>query len=79
MCLHYDPSVTRQCREDDAEEVLEKERANFCEWFRPNPAAYDPAKGAEARTAEEALNALFSDSSTDTPDAGTNEAEDLFK
>ena len=30
MCVYFDPAVPKQCREDDAEEVQEKERANFC-------------------------------------------------
>lgn len=79
MCLNYDPSVAKKCREDDAEEVLEKERANFCEWFKPNPSAFDPAKGAEVQRAEEALDALFSDSGGDTPDSDVSTAEGLFK
>lgn len=35
MCRHYDTSKAKQCRERAAEEVSEKTRANFCDWFQP--------------------------------------------
>jgi hypothetical protein len=60
MCIHFDASVTRQCREDGAEDVQEKERANFCEWFEPSESAFDIDKKSEADKAREALEALFS-------------------
>ena len=41
MCSFFDPAVVEQCREDDAEEVKNKEGANFCDYFRPNPTAHD--------------------------------------
>ncbi len=43
MCKDFDPSVPRQCREDGAEDVTEKDRVNFCDWFSPSEAAFDPA------------------------------------
>ena len=42
MCQFFDPGVPKQCREDDAEEVREKARPNFCDYFTPSPAAHDP-------------------------------------
>ena len=36
MCTHFDPGVARQCREDDAEEVRDKERDNLCDYFVPS-------------------------------------------
>ncbi len=48
MCRFYDPRAVDQCLEDDAERVVEKARANFCDYFKPNADAYDPAeKSAE--------------------------------
>ena len=61
MCAHFDASVPRQCREDGAEDVAEKERPNFCDWFKPSDAAFDPARKSEAEAAEAALAALFGD------------------
>ena len=37
MCEFYDPSVAKSCREPIAEEVTDKERANFCDYFRGRP------------------------------------------
>ena len=36
-CQFYDPSKRNQCAETQAELVRDKEAANFCEYFRPNP------------------------------------------
>ena len=33
MCIHYDTSCYNDCREDQAERVVEKEKANFCSFF----------------------------------------------
>jgi len=52
MCEFYDTRVARSCRETVAEEVRDKERANFCGYFRISrargPAATD-ATGARAQ------------------------------
>jgi predicted RNA-binding Zn-ribbon protein involved in translation (DUF1610 family) len=61
MCRHYDPRVPKRCREDDAEEVYEKERLNFCDWFVPSDSAFDPQRKAEEDSATAALKALFDD------------------
>jgi hypothetical protein len=59
MCRHFDPAVTRQCREDGAEDVKEKERPNFCDWFIASETAFDPNRKAAADAAQSALDALF--------------------
>ena len=61
MCVHFDRHVPRQCREDGAEDVTEKERTNFCDWFKPSETAFDPARKDEADAAQDALAALFGD------------------
>lgn len=33
MCIHYDPRVYNDCRESQAERIVEKEKANFCSYF----------------------------------------------
>lgn len=81
MCVFFDPAVAEQCREDDAEEVKNKENANFCDYFRPNPAAHDPRFATEETRAKSQLDALFGDAA-DAQDSGDDElgaAEDLFK
>lgn len=83
MCELYDPAVPKQCREDDAEEVMNKERANFCDWFRPSADAFDPARAKRAARAEGELAALFgedgADSREDGVDDAVREAEKLFR
>jgi len=32
-CRHFEPGAYNQCREPQAERVLDKERANFCDCF----------------------------------------------
>jgi hypothetical protein len=61
MCTQFDPGVPKKCREDDAEEVMDKELANFCEWFEPSESAFEPGRKSEADRAREALEALFSE------------------
>ncbi len=61
MCVYFDARVPRQCREDGAEDVTEKERPNFCDWFKPSDTAFDPARGEAAAAAHDALSALFDD------------------
>ncbi|MCE7902435.1 MAG: hypothetical protein DYH20_07200 [Gammaproteobacteria bacterium PRO9] len=59
MCQSYDPRVPKQCREDDAEEVRSKDRANFCDWFKPRAGAFDSAGAAADQAARSAAEALF--------------------
>ena len=61
MCVFFDARVPRQCREDGAEDVTDKERPNFCEWFKPSETAFDPDRRDQAEAAERELAALFGD------------------
>lgn len=61
MCISFDANVPRQCREDGAEDVKEKERPNFCDWFKPSPNAFDPDRKSASDAAAAALEALFGD------------------
>lgn len=81
MCDFYDPGVPSQCREDDAEEVFEKEKLNFCEWFKPGYDVFDAVRAKEEAEAKDALKSLFGDGEEDKPsqDEVMSEAEKLFK
>jgi hypothetical protein len=78
MCRHYDPAVARQCREDDAEEVMKKDTANFCDWFVPAPGRY--VANTQSQKAAAQLDALFGGegppAESDNP---LRAAEDLFR
>ena len=79
MCESWEPHRARQCRQEDAEEVRNKEQANFCDYFRPRPGAFDLEGTAAERQAKDQLAALFG--ARDTPaDAATQSAADsLFR
>lgn len=59
MCVNYAPRLPTGCAEQDAEEVRVKDRANFCDWYRPSASAYTGAESAAERQAREQLAALF--------------------
>lgn len=42
-CLHYDTKAYNECREPSAERVVEKEKGNFCDYFRPRSDASSSA------------------------------------
>jgi hypothetical protein len=66
MCTHYAPLLPEACDEDDAPDVKEKARANFCDYFKPKPDAYTPGEQAAEAEAQAALGALFGEA----PDTG---------
>jgi hypothetical protein len=59
MCEFYDTSKAKHCREPIAEEVKDKTSANFCDYFRPTPEAWQPAQLSAAEQARAQLEALF--------------------
>ena len=59
LCEWYSIGVAKHCREPIAEEVRDKERANFCDYFRPRENAYSDAGVTAAAQAKADLEALF--------------------
>lgn len=81
LCVDYDVTKAKHCREPIAEEVRDKEHANFCDYFKPKPGAYVPPD-REARDASKAgLDALFGGASATvkSPDASRAALDALFK
>ena len=33
-CIQYDPASYNECRESNAERIVEKDRRNFCDYFK---------------------------------------------
>ncbi|MBX7136647.1 MAG: hypothetical protein K1X83_01595 [Oligoflexia bacterium] len=33
-CRHFDPNAYNQCRENQAERIVEKDRSNMCDYFK---------------------------------------------
>ena len=92
MCVYYTPRLPEACAEDDAHEVKEKSRANFCDYFKPSANAYSPGELDAEVAAKKDLTALFDDgtlrdstpheetpNSTDSTDDSARDAEALFK
>lgn len=85
LCCFYDPAVADQCQEPIADFVKEKERANFCDYFKPNPDAYQAMDLSKGQQSISGLNELFG-LKQDPNDGEKTEAEkardklnDLFK
>lgn len=80
QCEHYDPRVPRQCKEDGAEDVTEKSRANFCDWFKPGFDVFDGREKAAEDRAKAEFEALFGGGAAEKDDKPANSAlDDLFK
>ncbi len=56
-CTFHDPAYNNQCRETQADRVVDKDRANFCDYFTPRSGgSKQVAAGSDARAK---LDALF--------------------
>ncbi len=81
LCQFYKPSVAKQCTEQDAEEVVNKEWTNFCEYFKPRSKAYNEAAHAKGKAARSQLDALFGagEAPAESPtDEARQKLDDLF-
>ncbi|MGQ0385002.1 MAG: hypothetical protein ACT4UP_10035 [Gammaproteobacteria bacterium] len=58
LCRFYDTSKAKHCAEPVADEVQNKERANFCGYFEAAPGRFRPPAAA-VEGAKSALEALF--------------------
>ncbi len=56
-CIHFSPSSQWSCREHLTEQVLEKEKSNFCDFFKlgENAAINEAVNAANLKNAAEAL------------------------
>src|SRR5579859_3979009 len=59
LCVEYDVSYAKHCKEPTAEEVRKKDEANFCDFFKPKAGAYVAKDNAELARAKSALDDLF--------------------
>ena len=53
-CAFYDTSAYNECHEIQAERVVDKERANFCDYFKPRIGG----RGQASTEKEDALKKL---------------------
>lgn len=70
MCRHFEPEKRPYCDHDRAEPPVEKESANFCDYFKPVNRffAEDASRSDKARSE---LGELFGD------EAGSDQLDDL--
>lgn len=68
MCVDYNPTISGQCNEDRAEDVSDKERANFCDYFKPVNQAFRHDHTDKQQAAKAKLEALFGDAKEETPE-----------
>jgi hypothetical protein len=80
LCQFHNPRLTSQCDEERAEEVRDKEGANFCDWFKPRPDAHRPRGGEKTQAAKTRLDDLFGgiQTSGDKVEAARDKLGDLF-
>lgn len=57
MCMFYDPRAYNECRESSADRVQDKEKANFCDYFKIGSPGTNPDQEKQDMLAKAA--ALF--------------------
>ncbi len=57
-CSFYDPSAYNECREPNAERILERDRANRCDYFSPGEGG-EGSKTERQGESRTQLDALF--------------------
>jgi hypothetical protein len=78
LCEFFDTSVAKSCREPVAEEVTDKERANFCDYFRGQPGVHSAGGVSEAESARSQLEAVFGVESKGADGSSDTDAETLM-
>jgi len=61
-CRHFAPGAANDCREPVSEPILEKDRANFCDWFTPAEDAWSAkTENSSKADSKAAFDRLFGD------------------
>ena len=58
-CFFYERSAHNECKEPQADRVVEKERSNFCDYFRPVSKTQGQPGVSSKDSARAAAEALF--------------------
>ncbi|MCB0330855.1 MAG: hypothetical protein KDD70_14380 [Bdellovibrionales bacterium] len=59
QCKHYDKSAYNECREPQAERVVDKERSNFCDYFSLSDKGGNSSVNDEKAATMKKLDDLF--------------------
>ena len=79
-CSHWNPKLRISCEETRAEEVKDRETANFCQWFTTTSKVHQSQiESASAQAARDQLTNLFSHdgAASNVSDSRTNTHEEL--
>ena len=80
LCRHYDASANMTCFEDRADPPLQKENANFCDFFSPRFGAFEQSTTDKSGQARESLDALFGgDNAVAEPEATSPPGDDVLE
>jgi hypothetical protein len=82
LCTFYNPSVANACEEPIALAVTNKERSNYCDYFKPTTRAWKGGVEQAQQRAKAELDALFGavpPTSGADPNSALSELERLFK
>lgn len=66
LCKHFLSERVGVCAEDRADPPVEKENANFCDFFRPANAAFQQSTDTKRKDASTALARLFENNEAET-------------
>ena len=80
QCQHYNPRLRVDCDEPRAESHSEREKANFCDWFKLRREFVEPGEKAPSVNHQAELNTLFGTDAgvTETPSNSHTQLDDLF-
>jgi hypothetical protein len=82
LCRFFNPSLSDACDEPIAGDVSNKERANFCDYFKPSPHAFRGTGSQVGDKERAALAALFGEAhdatSNNDADGARTALEGLF-
>ena len=59
-CAFYDSTAPNQCREPRADKVVDKDRANFCDYFSPSEKGLEKNGKSDSDDARKSFEDLFS-------------------
>lgn len=66
QCRDYDPHAHNKCRESQAEWVTDRDRRNFCDYFKLDSAGRPGAMRGRADSARKKLDDIFKTKEPDT-------------
>lgn len=78
MCVQWNPRISDRCEEPRAEHPRDDARANFCDYYKPRPAAHAPPDAAKTGAARSRLDVLFGGESSGPSATANDKLNELF-